>query len=194
MNPFLFYFELGLNHVLDPKGLDHFYFLIVLTVPFTLFRWRSLLILVSLFTLGHTLSLWVAYEGWVRLPDAWIEFLIPLTILATCLPLLFAKHPQKAAMRNPQWTGMLTVLFGLIHGLGFARYFKQIILEEDAYSGLLSFALGVETAQLIVVVLVLLVSYLFTNLLRVSPKKWLLLVGAIIATLAAEMSISKWPL
>ena len=193
MNTLLFYFELGLNHVLDPKGLDHFYFLLVLTIPFTFYQWRSLLILVSLFTLGHTLSLWVAYEQWVQLPDAWVEFLIPLTILATCVPILIAKNPQQTTMKSPQWTGSLTFIFGLIHGLGFARYFKQIVLEEDAYTGLFSFAIGVETAQLIIVVLVMVVSFMFTNLLKVSVKKWLLIVSAMVAALALQMSLTNWP-
>ncbi len=193
MNTLLFYFELGLNHVLDPKGLDHFYFLLVLTIPFTFYQWRSLLILVSLFTLGHTLSLWVAYEQWVQLPDAWVEFLIPLTILATCVPILIAKNPQQTTMKSPQWTGSLTFIFGLIHGLGFARYFKQIVLEEDAYTGLFSFAIGVETAQLIIVVLVMVVSFMFTNLIKVSVKKWLLIVSAMVAALALQMSLTNWP-
>ena len=193
MNTLLFYFELGLNHVLDPKGLDHFYFLLVLTIPFTFYKWRSLLILVSLFTLGHTLSLWVAYEQWVQLPDAWVEFLIPLTILATCVPILIAKNPQQTTMKSPQWTGSLTFIFGLIHGLGFARYFKQIVLGEDAYTGLFSFAIGVETAQLIIVVLVMVVSFMFTNLIKVSVKKWLLIVSAMVAALALQMSLTNWP-
>jgi hypothetical protein len=193
MDTLLFYFELGLNHVLDPKGLDHFYFLLVLTIPFAFYQWRSLLILVSLFTLGHTLSLWVAYEQWVQLPDAWVEFLIPLTILATCVPILIAKNPQQTTMKSPQRTGSLTFIFGLIHGLGFARYFKQIVLEEDAYTGLFSFAIGVETAQLIIVVLVMVVSFMFTNLIKVSVKKWLLIVSAMVAALALQMSLTNWP-
>ena len=89
MENFWFYFKLGFDHVLDPSGLDHFYFLIALTLPFMFREWQKLLIWVSIFTLGHTLSLFASNFKWILVDGKWVEFLIPITIGITCLSVLF---------------------------------------------------------------------------------------------------------
>jgi hypothetical protein len=193
MGTFGFYALLGFEHVLDFNGLDHFYFLIVLTLPFAFKHWKKVLWLVSVFTLGHTLSLTLAYKQWVVVDAAWIEFLIPLTIVISCFPLLLqTKKPSPS--NDVVFMGVLTFVFGLIHGLGFARYFSQIVLEDEAYSALLSFALGVEGAQLLIVLGVLVVNFIVYNVLHFARQKGQLIVASMIAALAGQMLLLNWPL
>ena len=149
METFWFYFKLGFDHVLDPRGLDHFYFLIALTLPFMFREWQKLLIWVSIFTLGHTLSLFASNFKWILVDGKWVEFLIPITIGITCLSVLFK---QRNTVSKASWINSITLFFGIIHGFGFGRYFRMISIEdENAAISLLEFALGVEFAQLIIV-------------------------------------------
>ena len=144
MEKFLFYFDLGFDHVLDIAGLDHFYFLVALSLPFTFRNWRKLLLWVSVFTLGHSLSLLVTHFDWIKIDATLVEFLIPLTICITCLSILFQKQHNHL---QGSWINMITLFFGLVHGFGFGRYFKMIASEGEAILGLLEFALGVEFAH-----------------------------------------------
>ena len=193
MDTLSFYFSLGFEHVLDPNGLDHFYFLTVLAIPFLFKDWRRVLWLVTLFTLGHTLSLALAYNNILAVNAVWIEFLIPITIVASCIPILLDLKSVKSISPLPKLLGFLTFAFGLIHGLGFARYFGQVVLKDDAYTALLSFAVGVEAAQLVIVLGVLLANFVVFLLFRHHRQRWQLIVAAMIAALAGQMMIANWP-
>ena len=89
MENFWFYFKLGFYHVLDPGGLDHFYFLIALTLPFMFNQWRRLLVWITIFTIGHTISLLTSHFKLILFDGKWVEFLIPITIGITCVSVLF---------------------------------------------------------------------------------------------------------
>ena len=140
MDSFWLYIKLGFEHVLDPNGLDHFLFLVVLALPYGWKQAKPLVGWVTLFTVGHTLALWAAYENWLTVDGKWVEFFIPITIGWMSINVL--RQKKKAALNlNKQRSLMfITLLFGLIHGLGFGRYFSQIIYEEAAYAPLLQFA------------------------------------------------------
>ena len=138
METFWFYFDLGFDHVLDIGGLDHFYFLVALSLPFAFKNWRKLLLWVSLFTLGHSLSLLVTHFEWLKIDAAWVEFLIPITICITCLSILVQK---KHSHLKGIWINLITLFFGLLHGFGFGRYFQMIASDGAAILGLLEIAL-----------------------------------------------------
>ena len=169
MNTFWFYFDLGFDHVLDLGGLDHFYFLVALSLPFTFKNWRKLLLWVSLFTLGHSLSLLVTHFEWIKINSQWVEFLIPVTICITCFSILFQKEH---AYLNGIWINLITLFFGLIHGFGFGRYFKMIANEGEAVMALLEFALGVEFAQILIVIFVLIINDLVPRFFKIQSQKW----------------------
>ena len=169
MNTFWFYFDLGFDHVLDLGGLDHFYFLVALSLPFTFKNWRKLLLWVSLFTLGHSLSLLVTHFEWIKINSQWVEFLIPVTICITCFSILFQKEH---AYLNGIWINLITLFFGLIHGFGFGRYFKMIANEGEAVMALLEFALGVEFAQILIVIFVLMINDLVPRFFKIQSQKW----------------------
>lgn len=190
MENFWFYFYLGFDHVLDIGGLDHFYFLVALSVPFAFKNWRKLLLWVSIFTLGHSLSLLISHYEWIKIKSEWVEFLIPVTICITCLSILFQKKHQQL---SGDLINFITLFFGLIHGFGFGRYFKMVASEGDAISALIKFALGVEFAQILIVIFVLLVNLLILGLLKIKRNKWEWIIAAMVLSQALSMTINNWP-
>ena len=190
METFWFYFDLGFDHVLDIGGLDHFYFLVALSLPFAFKNWRKLLLWVSLFTLGHSLSLLVTHFEWLKIDAAWVEFLIPITICITCLSILVQK---KHSPLKGIWINLITLFFGLIHGFGFGRYFKMIASEGEAILGLLEFALGVEFAQILIVIFVLFMNWMALGLLKIQALKWQWIIAAMVLSQAILMTSNNWP-
>mgnify|MGYP006434186045 FL=1 len=190
MNTFWFYFDLGFDHVLDLGGLDHFYFLVALSLPFTFKNWRKLLLWVSLFTLGHSLSLLVTHFEWIKINSQWVEFLIPVTICITCFSILFEKEH---AYLNGIWINLITLFFGLIHGFGFGRYFKMIANEGEAVMALLEFALGVEFAQILIVLLVLMINDLVLRFFKIQSQKWQWIISSMVLSQAILMASNNWP-
>tara|TARA_X000000950_G_scaffold106656_2_gene134314 strand:- start:700 stop:1281 length:582 start_codon:yes stop_codon:yes gene_type:complete len=191
MDAFWFYFKLGFDHVLDIGGLDHFYFLIVLSLPFMFREWRKLLLWVSIFTLGHTLSLLVTHFEWIQIDGKWVEFLIPVTIGVSCLSVLIT---NKKTVYKGRWINVITLFFGTIHGFGFGRYFKMItIADEKAIVSLLEFAVGVEFAQIVIVLAMLLVNLLGIGILGLRKEKWQWVIAAMVLSQALLMTIENWP-
>ena len=180
MSQFWLYFRLGLEHVLDWNAYDHILFLIVLVVAYSFHSWKRVLWLVSIFTLGHTLSLFLSVYEIVLVDSSWIEFLIPVTILITAIfNMINAK--KKESKNNISVLYLTTAFFGIIHGLGFSTYFKMIASgTESVFLPLLEFALGIETAQVIVVLCVMIIGFILQNMLRVKRRDWILVVSAIV--------------
>ena len=190
METFWFYFDLGFDHVLDIGGLDHFYYLVVLSLPFNFKNWQKLLLWVSLFTLGHSFSLLITHFELIKIDAKWIEFLIPITICITCLSIIVQKKP---AHLNGFWINLITLFFGLIHGFGFGRYFKMIATEGEAILGLLEFALGVEFAQILIVIFVLLINALVVGLLKVQNQKWQWVISSMVLSQAILIASANLP-
>lgn len=185
MDTIQFYASLGFQHVLDLNGLDHLYFIAALSLPFGLKDWKKLLWWVTLFTLGHSLSLIGNYYVGYRFSSYWVELLIPITIAVGCFPLLLQKRP-----RANGFSSVLTFFFGLIHGLGFGRFFAMMVDPEAAISSLFSFALGVELAQLVIVLGVLLVNLFWIKNSRYLSY-WRLCLGFLIFLLALVMIVER---
>lgn len=192
MSEFWLYFNIGLQHVLDIEGYDHILFLIALTVPYAFKDWKRVLILVSLFTLGHTLALLLSVFDVIMIKASLVEFLIPITILITALYHLFTAG-KSAKKESITFVAFITLFFGIIHGLGFSNYFKSILPGDtvDKIVPLLEFALGIETAQLIVVLIVLLLSYIVQTFFRFSKRDWTLVVSAFVIGVVLPMIIDN---
>ena len=181
MSQFWLYFRLGLDHVLDWQAYDHVLFLIVLVASYGFSTWKRVLWLVTLFTLGHTLALFLSVYEIVRVDSNYVEFLIPVTILATAI-FDIATAGKKVRNTNYSVLYFTTIFFGLIHGLGFSSYFKMIAAgAESKFFPLVEFALGIEAAQLIVVLAVMIIGFLFQNVLNVSKRDWILVTASIVA-------------
>lgn len=188
MSDFMLYMEIGLRHVLDINAYDHILFLIALVAPYHFKDWKNVLILVSTFTLGHTLALFLSVFEMVKINMNLVEFLIPITILCTAIHNLF--NAGKSAAKSNITVGIfITLFFGIIHGLGFSNYFNSI-LEGSAGAKLLpmlQFAVGIELAQLAVVLTVLLISFLVQYFLRNSKRNWVLITSSIIIGVVIPM-------
>lgn len=181
MSEFWVFLEIGLKHILSFKSYDHVLFLIALTVPFTFKDWARVLLLITVFTIGHSLSLVLSVFQILTFKVSLVEFLIPITILITALYNLFTAG--KTSKGNKSHTVVLvTLFFGIIHGLGFSSYFGALLPGNSASKllPLLEFALGIETAQLLTVLSILLLSYIFQSLLRFSKRDFVLVFSAFV--------------
>lgn len=187
---FWFYLKLGFWHVVDWEGLDHFYFIITLAMPFAFYQGKKLLWWVTLFTLGHTLSLVGNFYAGISFSAYWIELLIPITIGLNAVTLFFPSQQDKMLSKT-FFFPFINLVFGVIHGLGFGRYFTMLIPQDAVSLSLFSFAIGVELAQIAIVVGVLILSYIITHLFRQSKKKWEFLVGAMILSQALGMIFER---
>ena len=188
MDDFLFYTKLGLYHILDPKAYDHLLFLVALTLPYLYKQLRQLMVLVTVFTIGHTISLWAASAGIVRISASWIEFLIPITILLTALHVLYWNKAISAKSSAP--FTLLALFFGVIHGLGFSNYFSMVFADKGIGLPLLYFTLGIEAAQILIVVVVVFVNTLLSHL-GVSKRDRLLVGSSIIIGILVPILISS---
>lgn len=191
LDNFWFNVKYGMNHVLDINAYDHVLFLLVLTVPYLFKDWKRIILLVTMFTIGHTVSLVLAVYGIVSVSANLIEFLIPITIMVVALYNVFT-----AGKRAPsEKVGILffsTLFFGLIHGFGFAGEFRMFVgRAESKLMPLVEFAIGIELAQIIIVFIVLFLGFLCQTLFRISKRDWIVVLSAVVVGLVIPMLINN---
>ena len=185
------YFKEGWHHIISKDALDHQLFIIALAAVYTLFEWRQVLILVTAFTIGHTVTLALSTLNLITIPTNLVEILIPCTIVITAIANLFQKSFSPKAIRLNYF---LALFFGLIHGLGFANTLRFIKAEDESLGWiLLQFNLGLEAGQILVVVLILFVAYLFLNILKVPRREWIIFISGGVFSLAAKMVLERLP-
>lgn len=190
MDDFILYLKMGLTHVLDITAYDHILFLIVLAVIFTNFQWRKVIWLVTLFTLGHSITLALSAYKILEVRMDLIEFLIPLTIFITGLINII--NAKKEANKSGNINLILALFFGLIHGLGFSNYFKMMIgKEEDKLLPLVEFALGIEVAQIIIVLSILIIGFLLKSIFKVQRRDWILVCSSIVIGFSIQMMLDR---
>ncbi|WP_392346392.1 HupE/UreJ family protein [uncultured Polaribacter sp.] len=190
MNDFILYFKMGLNHVLDFNAYDHILFLIVLAVVFSFNKFKKVVYLVTLFTIGHSITLALAAFGILSINMKLVEFLIPVTIFITGTVNIFTAKQATGGKQNINL--VLALLFGLIHGLGFSNYFKMMIGRgEDKILPLLEFSLGIEAAQILIVVGILLIGAVLQNFLKVNKRDWILVCSSIVIGFAIQMMLNR---
>lgn len=177
----------GFAHILDIQGVDHILFLVALTAFYEAKNWKRLLVLVTAFTIGHAITLVIAGLDLVRFRSDWIEFLIPVTILITAISNLFRKGDKGAV-----WSYVVTLSFGLIHGLGFSNFFRMVGDETNIVMDLVAFNLGVEVGQIPVVIIVLLASLVATQFFRVSHREWKRFLSGIAVGASLLMIQENW--
>lgn len=191
MDQFWFYFKLGFDHVFNFNAYDHLLFFIALIVPYTVAQWKRAFWLVTLFAIGHTISLLLSTYGVVRINSALVECLIPVTIFVTAL-----YHVFTAGRKNHKETFgiqfLVTLIFGIIHGLGFSAYFRQIVeSSSNKLVPLLEFALGIEAAQLLVVFIVLVLAFILQTIFRFNKRDWVLVIASIVIGVVLPMLFSS---
>ena len=193
------YLQLGFHHILNLQAYDHIVFLLALCAPYVLADWRRVVALVTSFTIGHSLTLALATMGAVQYSASLIEKLIPITILLTCIVNLVKAgraEPRLARRLRPEpvvlaLPNLLAIVFGLVHGLGFSSYLRELLGQQSRpVLELLAFNVGVELGQLLIVSFILLLGFLLLRGLGVSRRDWLLVVSGAAAGIAVVLLLA----
>lgn len=189
---FLFYFQLGWSHLVSFDALDHQLFILSLVVLYTFYDFKNIVILVTAFTIGHSITLVLSAIDIFRFPSNWVEFLIPCTIVITALGnIINIKYKTNANTINYYFA----IGFGLIHGMGFANTIRMILAKDQFIGwGLLSFNLGLEIGQLFFVAFILLLTTLALEYFKVKKSNWVLFISAAVFSLSLQMALKRIPL
>lgn len=193
MSTFGLYFDLGREHILDANGYDHILFVLALCAVYLLQDWKKVLILVTAFTIGHSITLALATLNIVSVSSVWVEFLIPLTIFATAVSNIFRKEDAVGHSRI-QYNYILASFFGLIHGLGFSNFLKSLLGSQESIGWpLFAFNMGLEVGQIIIVGLFLAVSFIAVNLAGANRRDWKIIISSAVAGIALMLMKDRIP-
>ncbi|HWJ25022.1 MAG TPA: HupE/UreJ family protein, partial [Flavisolibacter sp.] len=191
MSDFWFYFKIGWEHIINKEALDHIFFIMALAAIYMLKDWRQVLILVTAFTIGHTVTLALSTLRLIEVNSNLVEFLIPCTIVLTAVSNLFMKTFTPRSVRINYF---LALFFGLVHGLAFANTLRMIIAEDQSFAlSMFSFSVGLELGQILIVFCILLLAQLSIGGLKVNRREWVIFVSALVFGLAMEMAVGRWP-
>lgn len=190
MPDFSLYFQLGLQHICDWKGYDHILFVTVLCGVYQLSDWKKVLVLVTAFTIGHSVTLALSVFNIIHINTSLIEFLIPVTIVLTALKNIDKRSiPQKTI----NLTYFLALFFGLIHGLGFSSYLKSLLgRDTNIIRELFAFNLGLECGQILIVISVLLLAFLLIRSFKIKATDWGFFLSSAIFGIALMMCIDRF--
>ncbi|CAI8400570.1 MAG: Uncharacterised protein [Flavobacterium sp. SCGC AAA160-P02] len=172
MDSFDFYIKLGFEHISDFAGYDHMLFLVALCAIYRIQQWKSILVLVTAFTIGHSITLVLSSLDIVTIPSNIIEFLIPVTIFLTAINnIIGSSQGDQSSKMNKNYA--MALFFGLIHGMGFSNYFKALLMDSSSVAmPLLGFNIGIELGQILVVFFIVSIGYLFLTKLKVNHRDW----------------------
>lgn len=185
LSDFLFYFKLGWLHIVSMDALDHQLFILALVAIYTAKNLKQVLILVTAFTIGHSLTLLLSVLDIIRFSSKWVEFLIPCTIFITALINLF---------KRPKANYYLALLFGLIHGMGFANTVRMMLAKDQHVGwGLFGFNVGLEVGQVFFVIIILCVTWLALSVFRIKQREWIIFLSAAVFSLALQMALTRIP-
>lgn len=177
MPSFDFYIKLGFQHISNLAGYDHILFLIVLCAVYRIQQWKKILVLVTAFTIGHSVTLAFASLDIFSIPSNIIKFLIPLTIFITALHNVMSKPTTEVSSKMGR-NYLMALFFGFIHGMDFSNYFKALLMDSSAIvSPLLGFNIGIELGQLLIVFFIVSIAFLFLNVIGVKHRKWNLVIS-----------------
>lgn len=193
MEQFWFYIKLGLDHVLDFSAYDHILFLTALAIPFMFKDWKKVLLLATVFTISHCLSLSLSAFEVLTVNVGVIEFFIPITIALTALYNLWTVKKSDGE-QNFNVHLVATTFFGLIHGFGFSNYFKMMIADEENKLGpLLGFATGIEVSQVLILIFALLLAFICRTVFGLKKRYFILGASIIVLLITIPMLINTFP-
>jgi len=191
MSDFVFYFSLGWKHIISTDALDHQLFILALASVYSFKNTKQVLILVTAFTIGHSLTLALSVFDVIRFSSKWVEFLIPCTIFITALNNILRVDKKDGSARVNYY---LALGFGLIHGMGFANAIRIMLAKDQSIGmGLFGFNIGLEAGQIVVVSAILILAALFVNNLRVARRDWVFFISAGVFALSVQMALERLP-
>jgi hypothetical protein len=191
MHEFWMYTQIGFNHIANLSGMDHILFVAALCIRYQLSDWKKWLVLITAFTIGHSVTLVLSVFNYLDFATNWIEFLIPVTILITSISNMFVKKFSFNSKLPVIY--FFALFFGLIHGLGFSFYLKSLLgTQQNIAPALLAFNLGLEIGQILIVMAILVISFIFVTLLKAPRRDIILIVSGGILTLSLQMAIERY--
>src|ERR1700748_80160 len=191
MSDFGFYFTMGWEHIISKDALDYQLFILALASVYTFKNIKQVLILVTAFTIGHSLTLALSVLDIIRFPGKWVEFLIPCTIFITALNNIFQVDRKNESARINYY---LALCFGLIHGMGFANAIRIMLAKDQTIGwGLFGFNIGLEAGQIVVVAIILVIGILFLNIFKVKRRDWIFFLSAGVFALSLKMALERLP-
>ena len=184
------YLHLGFKHIISWGAWDHILFVLVLTLRYQWADWKKLLVLITAFTIGHSVTLALSTLNWLDFPSAMIELLIPITILLTAISNFWVKSFHFKSKYPLIY--FLGLFFVLIHGLGFSAYLKSLLgMEESILGPLFTFNIGLELGQLLIVGGILIISFIFVSLIKVKRVLYLQIGSGLAIALALNMVLDR---
>lgn len=191
MSDFAFYFKMGWQHIISIDALDHQLFILALACVYSIQDIKRVLILVTAFTIGHSLTLALSVYDVIRFSSKWVEFLIPCTIFITALNNIFQVDKKGKSARINYY---LALCFGLIHGMGFANAIRIMLAKDQKIGlGLFGFNVGLEVGQIFVVGIILIIGIMFLNVLKVKRRDWIFFLSAGVFALSLKMALERLP-
>ncbi|CAA7197113.1 hypothetical protein CHRY9293_03168 [Chryseobacterium potabilaquae] len=191
MQDFKFYLHLGWEHIISLDALDHQLFILALIAIYSFNDWKKVLLLVTAFTLGHSITLALSILDIFRVPSDWIEFLIPLTIVITSLDNILMKNKKQSLIRVNYY---LALIFGLVHGMGFANTARVMISKSQSIAiPLLGFNIGLELGQIAIVFGILILLFILLTVFKVNKKDWILFISSGVFALSLKMTLERIP-
>jgi len=191
MNDFLFFLREGWDHIISFSAMDHILFIVALTVVYNLLAWKKVVILVTAFTIGHSITLALSVFNLISYSSAWIEFLIPCTIVVTGISNTFIK---KYTGRGIRINYFFALFFGLIHGMGFASGLKSLLGKETSITiPLLGFNLGLEAGQIVVVACMMFFALIMLSIFKVNRRDYVIFLSGCVALSALIMALARSP-
>jgi hypothetical protein len=191
MNDFIFFFKLGWSHIISMDALDHLYFISVLAIIYTFEKWKQVLVLVTAFTIGHSVTLILSMLDLIRFSTEYVEFAIPCTIIFSAGMNMIVNNKERSAV-SIQY--ILALVFGLVHGMGYANAIRFMLFSEKGMGlALFGFNLGLESGQIFVVLLILFFVLATLKYKISSHRKLVLLFSALILVLSLKMAVERFP-
>ena len=192
MSIFQMYLELGIEHISDIKGYDHILFLISLMASFQFFQWKKILKLITAFTIGHSISLALSALKIIQFSIPVIEFLIPVTILLTSVSNLV--NTKNFSPKLYLYEYLITMTFGLIHGMGFSVLLSSLLgMEQSIILPLAAFNIGLEIGQILIVLVILSLGYIAVQLLKLKSDYWKYGLSIIALSTSIYLIFDRWP-
>jgi len=188
------YFDLGFDHIFNKAAIDHILFLVVLCALFTIKDLRKLLLLITAFTIGHSITLALAGLDIIRIHTSFVELLIPVTIiLAAIFNFYTISNSSKKELIIPNRIHFIMALsFGFIHGMGFSNYLKSTLLPGDSLvSQLLFFNLGIEIGQILIVCIILILGYIFISIIKIKMNHWVFTLSGLAFAVSLYLIINQ---
>lgn len=191
MTDFIFYFKLGWQHIISADAIDHQLFILALASVYTFKNIKQVLIMVTAFTIGHSLTLVLSVLDIIRFQSKWVEFLIPCTIFITAFNNLLRVDTKNGSARINYY---LAMGFGLIHGMGFANAIRIMLAKDQTLGwGLFGFNVGLEAGQIFVVAIILTLAIFFLNFVKIKQRDWVFFLSSGVFALALKMAIERLP-